>query len=113
MAAKKLMNVHEALEYLENLDASSEDDLSDNEHFISRGRLAILPPNNEGDRGTNEDSGDQNELLPNNLNRNQLLPGATVDLSTSSGNISLGAEDEEEVAGPSVDVPSKRKKDQR
>ena len=27
MAAKKLMNVHEALEYLGNLDVSSEDDL--------------------------------------------------------------------------------------
>ena len=45
MAAKKLMNVHQALEYLENLDVSSVDDLSDNEDFISRGRLVILPPN--------------------------------------------------------------------
>ena len=42
MAAKKLMNVHEALEYLENLDVSSEDDLSDAEDFISRGRLFYL-----------------------------------------------------------------------
>ena len=113
MAAKKLKNVHEALEYLENLDASSEDDLSDDEDFISRGRLVILPPNDEGDRGTNKDSGDQNELFPSNLNRSQLLAGATVDLSTSSGNNSLGGEDEEEVAGPSVDITSKRKNDQR
>ena len=45
MAAKKLMNAHQALEYLENLDVSSVDDLSDNEDFISRGRLVILPPN--------------------------------------------------------------------
>ena len=45
MAAKKLMHVHQALEYLENLDVSSEDDLSDNEDFISRGRFVILPPN--------------------------------------------------------------------
>ena len=29
MAAKKMMNVNEALEYLENLDVSLEDDLSD------------------------------------------------------------------------------------
>ena len=35
MAAKKLMNVHEALEYSENLDVSSENDLYDNEDFIS------------------------------------------------------------------------------
>ena len=39
--------------------------------------------------------------------------GTTVDLSTSSGNISLGAGDEEEVARSSVDVPSRRNKDQR
>ena len=45
------------------------------------------------------------------IHRSQLLAGTTVDLSISSGNISLlGAGDEEEVAGPSVDVPSKRHK---
>ena len=87
MVAKKLMNVHEALEYLENLDVSSEDDLSDDEDFISSGRLAILPTIDEGDRDTYEDSGGENELLPNNLNRSQLLAGAAIDLSTSSGNI--------------------------
>ena len=47
-----IKNAHEALEYLESLHASSEDDLSDDEDFISSGRLVILPPNNEG----NEDS---------------------------------------------------------
>ena len=52
----------------------------------------------------------KNELLPNNLNRSQLVAGATVDLSTSSGNISLGSGDEEEVAGRSFDVLSKRNK---
>ena len=35
MAAKKLMNAHEALEYLENINVPSEDDLSDDEYFIS------------------------------------------------------------------------------
>ena len=34
----------------------------------------------------------------------------TVDLSTSSGNTLLAAGDEEEVAGPSADIPSKRNK---
>ena len=98
MAAKKLMNVHETLEYLENLGISSDDALSDDEDFISRGKLVILPHADEG-------SEDENELLPNNLNRSQLLSGATVDLSTSSGNTSLGAGDEEEIAGPLVDLP--------
>ena len=46
-----------------------------------------------------------------NLNRSQLLAGANGDLSTSSGNISLGAGDEEEVVGPYVGVSSKRNKD--
>ena len=63
------MNVHEPLEQLENVDVSSEDDLSDDEDFISMGRLVTLLPNNKGDRDTEEDSGDENELLPNNLNR--------------------------------------------
>ena len=36
--------------------------------------------------------------------------GATVDLSTSSDNILLGAGDEEKVAGPSVNVSLKRNK---
>ena len=83
MAAKKFMNVHEALEYLEILDVSSEDDLFDDEDFISMGGLVILPPNNKGDRDIDGNSGDENEILPNNLNRSQLLVGATVDLSTS------------------------------
>ena len=72
--------------------------------------MVILPPNDEGDRKTDEDSGDENEILPDNLNRSQLLAGATVDLSTSSGNVSLGTGDKEEVAGPSVGVPSKGSK---
>ena len=62
MIAKKLRNGHEALEYLENLNVSSEDNLFDDENFISRGKLVILPPNDEGDRDSNEDSGDENEL---------------------------------------------------
>ena len=60
----------------------------------------FYPPNGEGDRDTDEDSGDENELLPNNLNRSQLLVGVFVDLSTLSNNISLDAVDKEEVAGP-------------
>ena len=58
MAAKKLMNDHKALEYLENLDVLLEDDLSEDDDLISRGRLVTLPPYGEGDRDTNENSGD-------------------------------------------------------
>ena len=59
------MNVHEALEYLENLEVSLEDAYEDAD-FIWRGRLVILPPNDQGDRDTDEDSGDESELLPKN-----------------------------------------------
>ena len=62
MGTKKLINVHEPLEYLENLDMFSEDDLSENEDFISRVKLLILTLNNDGDRDTDEDSEDKNEL---------------------------------------------------
>ena len=68
MAAKKLMNTLEALEYLENLVVSSEEDLPDNQDFISRRTLTILPKNDKGDRDTDEDSRDENELLQDNLN---------------------------------------------
>ena len=62
MGTKKLINVHEPLEYLENLDIFSEDDLSENEDFISRVKLLILTLNNDSDRDTDEDSEDKNEL---------------------------------------------------
>ena len=61
--------VHHALECSEKLDVSSEDDLLENEDVISMGRLIIVPTNDESDRDTDEDLGDQNELLPNNLNQ--------------------------------------------
>ena len=70
------------------------------------GILVILSPNNDGERDTNQDWGDENELLLNNLNRSQRLAGATDDLSKSSSNILQGAGDEEEV----VDVLSKKNK---
>ena len=95
MATNKVMNVHGALEYLENLGVLSEDDLSIDEDFISRVRFIILSPSDAFDSDTNEDSGDENELLPSNLNWSQFLAGANVDLSTSGGNILLGSGDEE------------------
>ena len=61
-----------------------------------------------GDRDIDQDWGDENGLLPNNL-KSQLLAGATADRITSSDNILVGAGDEEE-AGPEVYVPLKRNK---
>ena len=72
------MNVHEALK---NIDVSSEDDIFGDDSFISKGRLVVLSPNNEGDRANDEYSGAENELLLNALNRSQLIAGATINLA--------------------------------
>ena len=93
------MNVHEALEYLENLDLSSEDDLPDmrissqreDQLFYLQKTRVIDTPMKIWDMKMN--------LKQNNLNRSQLLTGAAVDLSTSSENTLLGAGDEEKVEG--------------
>ena len=64
--AKQKINLtwpHEALEQLENLDVSSEDDFWQWEFHLKK---KISPPNNEGDKDIDEDSGDENELLPKN-----------------------------------------------
>ena len=99
MTAKKLMNVHEALEYLENLDLSSEDDLPDMRissqgedwlFYLQKTRV-IDTPMKIWDMKIN--------LKQNHLNRSQLLTGAAVDLSTSSENTLLGAGDEEKLEG--------------
>ena len=99
MTAKKLMNVLEALEYLENLDLSSEDDLPDMRissqgedwlFYLQKTRV-IDTPMKIWDMKMN--------LKQNNLNRSQLLTGAAVDLSTSSENTLLGAGDEEKLEG--------------
>ena len=93
------MNVHEALEYLENLDLSSEDDLPDMRissqredwlFYLQKTRV-IDTPMKIWDMKMN--------LKQNNLNRSQLLTGAAVDLSTSSENTLLGAGDEEKLEG--------------
>ena len=93
------MNVHEALEYLENLDLSSEDDLPDMRIssqgedwlFYFQKTRVIDTPMKIWDMKMN--------LKQNNLNRSQLLTGAAVDLSTSSENTLLGAGDEEKLEG--------------
>ena len=62
----------EVFECLVHLDVSSENDLSDDEDFISREGLVILPPNDKDDRDTNENLWDESELLASNVNRSQL-----------------------------------------
>ena len=56
MAAKKLMNVHEALDYLGS-------------RFHLKGKIGCFTSKNEVVKDTDEDSGDENKLVLNNLNR--------------------------------------------
>lgn len=104
MAGNKLMNVDDALLYLENLDVSSSDDedLGGDDEYISRGELMIVPPENHGDGETDEDSGDENEMNANKLNRNQLLANANVTLNTTVSNVSIHCGNDDE--SPTNDI---------
>ena len=42
------MNVHESLEYLENLDVSSEDDLASDDDFILVGKIGYFTSKRQG-----------------------------------------------------------------
>lgn len=88
MAAKRNLNVFEALEYLEKLEVPSDDSEHENE-FVLNGNLVILPPQNIEGRETDEDSAEENEIDPNRLNKYQLLASAQVELNTTVGNDSL------------------------
>lgn len=62
MATKRKINLNWALEYLENLDISSENSGGDGdgEDFISKGKLVIVQPTIVRDKDTDEDSEAEN-----------------------------------------------------
>lgn len=62
MATKRKINLNWALEYLENLDVSSENSGGDDdgEDFISKGKLVIVQPTTVRDKDTDEDSEAEN-----------------------------------------------------
>ena len=85
------MNVHQALEYLDNLEVSSDGysrDESSRDDFFSTAKLVLVPPN-DNDRETDEDSANEDDPNPSCLNKYQLLAEAEVNLNTSKGNITL------------------------
>ena len=93
IAAKRALNVHEGLEYLEDLEVSSSDESDSEDEFVSEGKLVIVPPSNVEGRETDEISGEENGKDPNNVNKNQLLSNAHVELYNSLGNVSVGITD--------------------
>ena len=83
------MNVHQALEYLDNLEVSSDgysSDESSGDDFISTDKLALVPPK-DNDRETDEDSANEDDPNPSCLNKYQLLAETEVNLNTSKGSI--------------------------
>ena len=62
MATKRKINLNWPLEYLENLDISSENSGGDGdgEDFISKGKLVIVQPTIVRDKDTDEDSEAEN-----------------------------------------------------
>ena len=93
MAAKRTLNVHEELEYLEHLEVTSSDESDFKDEYLSEGRLVIVPPSQVEGRETEKDSGEENGIDRNHLNKNQLLSNAHVKLNTSHGNVSVGITD--------------------
>ena len=87
MAARRTLNVHKALEYLEDLEVSSSDGSDFKDGFVSGGRLGILPPCKVAGRKNDENSGEENETDPNHLRKYQLLSNAHVEFNTSHGNV--------------------------
>ena len=58
------------LEYQEDLEISSSDDIDLEDEFVSGGRLVIVPPSNVEVRETHEDSWEENGIDQNHLNKN-------------------------------------------
>ena len=84
-----MLNVHKALEYIEDLEVSSSDESDFEDEFVSERRSVILPPSNVKGRETNKDFGEDNRINSNHLNKNQLLSNAHVELNTPHGNVSV------------------------
>ena len=72
------MNVDQALEYLDNLEVSSDgysSDESSGDDFVSTAKLVSVPPKDNG-RETDEDSANEDDPSPSCLNKYQLLAEA-------------------------------------
>ena len=85
------INVHQALEALDNLEVSSDgcsSDESSGDDFVSTAKLVLVPPK-DNDRETDGDSANEDDPNPCCLNKYQLLAEAEVNLNTSKGNIAL------------------------
>ena len=85
-----MLNVHKALEYIEDLEVSSSDESDFEDEFVSEGRLVIVPPSNVEGRETDKNFEEENGIDSNHLNKNQLLSNANVELNTPHGNVSVG-----------------------
>ena len=74
------MNVDQALEYLDNLEVSSDgysSDESSGGDFVSTAKLVLVPPKDNG-RETDEDSANKDDPSPSCLNKYQLLAEVEV-----------------------------------
>lgn len=87
MTAKRTLNVHDVLEYLEDLEVSSSDESDFEDQIVSEGRLVIVPPFNVEGLETDKDSGEENRIDPNHLNKKQLFSNTHVELNTSHVNV--------------------------
>ena len=74
--AARTFNVHEALEYLKDLEVSSSDDSNFEDVFTTESRLVIGPPSNVTGRESDKYSEEENGKNQNHLNKTQLSSNA-------------------------------------
>ena len=89
--AKKTLTLSQALDYLDNLEVSSdseEESLGD----LQSAKIYILPPLNSNIPSSDVDSGDENtpEADTSNLSGNQLLSSAVLEIKCPRGKVIVG-----------------------
>ena len=85
------INVHQALEYLDNLEVSSDgysSDESSGDDFVSTAKLVLVSPK-DNNKETDQDPANEDDNNPSCLNKYQLLAEAEANLNISKQNITL------------------------
>ena len=109
--AEKTFTLSQALDYLDNLEISSDSEeksLSD----LQSAKIYLQPPLNSNRASSGADSGDENTAAPDrsNLSGNQLLSYTALEIKWPSGKVIVG-KSEDTATKPSVQKAKRRKKE--
>ena len=109
--AEKTFTLSQALDYLDNLEVSSdseEESLGD----LQSAKIYLQPPLNSNRPSSDVDSGDENTAAADtsNLSGNQLLSSAVLEIKCPSGKVIVGQSEDTATKAP-VQKAKRRKKD--